>query len=159
MSYVKDHLGPNERLYASTHYHWAYVVLAFLVLLIFGIFLIGIIIFVDMIFRRYFSEFAITSDRLIVKRGFIMRDVDEVAIQRIESVSLSQDIMGRVLGYGTLIVRGVGIGEVTMNYIDRPFAFKRAIATAWQDKCGRELPENKRGRRRKLPLSSAPHGA
>ena len=141
MSYVKDHLGPKEKLYAATHYHWAYVMLAFLILLVFGIFLIGIIIFIDMMIRRYFTEFAITSDRLIVKRGLIWRDVDEVAIARIESVSVKQDVTGRLLGYGTLTVRGVGIGEVVMEYIDRPFAFKRAIATAWQDRCGRALPE------------------
>jgi len=143
MSYVKDHLGPNERIYAATHYHWAYVALAFFFLIFFGIFLIGIIIFVDMMFRRYFSEFAVTSERLIVKRGFVMRDVDEVSIDKIESVSVSQDILGRFLGYGLLTVRGVGIGEVKMPYIDRPFAFKRAIARAWSDKCGGTLPERK----------------
>lgn len=143
MSYVKDHLGPKERIYAATHYHWAYVVLAFFFLIFFGIFLIGIVIFIDMIFTRYFSEFAVTSDRLIVKRGFIMRDVDEVHIDKIESVSVSQDVLGRLLGYGTLTVRGVGIGEVVMPYIDRPFTFKRALSRAWREKCGRELPERK----------------
>ncbi|MFP4003297.1 MAG: PH domain-containing protein [Alphaproteobacteria bacterium] len=147
MSYVKENLEPKEHLYAATHYHWAYVALAFFFLIAFGIFLIGIILFVDMIFRRYFSEFAVTSERVIVKRGFIMRDVDEVSINKIESVSVSQDILGRFLGYGTLTVRGVGIGEIVMPYIDRPFAFKRAIARAWTEKCGGELPE-KKGRKR-----------
>lgn len=147
MSYVKDNLGPKERIYAATHYHWAYVALAFFFLIFFGIFLIGIIIFIDMIFRRYFSEFAVTSERLIVKRGFIMRDVDEVSIDKIESVSVSQDVLGRLLGYGTLTVRGVGIGEVIMAYIDRPFTFKRAIARAWSEKCGGKLPEVRQGKR------------
>lgn len=141
MGYVKDHIEPNERIYAATHYHWAYVALAFFFLIFFGIFLIGIILFVDMIFRRYFTEFAVTSDRLIVKRGFIMREVDEVSLDKIESVSISQDILGRLLGYGTMIVRGVGIGEIVLPTIDRPFLFRRAISRAWSERCGgRELP-------------------
>lgn len=138
MSYVKRHLCPGEQIIAATHYHWTYMLQAFLILITtWWAIGIGIVIFLDMLIRRVFTEIAITNDRLIHKRGLIWRHVDEVALDKIESVTVKQSVFGRALGYGHMVVRGVGIGEIRLPDIDRPFRFRQALIRARLNHGGR----------------------
>ena len=59
-----------------------------------------------MVLSYYLKEFVITNKRVIYKRGVISRNVDEIDIRRIEGTNLRQGILGRMLGYGRVIVRG-----------------------------------------------------
>ena len=53
-------------------------------------------------FIRWITEFAVTDRRVISKRGFIMRDTDEMNMDKVESVDVDQSILGRLLDYGTV---------------------------------------------------------
>ena len=72
------------------------------------------------------TEFAVTTHRVVAKRGFIRRDVTEIDIGKIEGVYLKQNVSGRVLGYGTVVFRGTGLGENPMAKIEDPIAFANA---------------------------------
>ncbi|MFP4314118.1 MAG: PH domain-containing protein [Alphaproteobacteria bacterium] len=93
-------------------------------------FLLGILSFAQMMVVKATTEIAITNTRLIYKRGLIARQVGEISIDRIEGVNVLQSILGRLLDYGRLAIRGMGIGEVILPPIEQPIKFRQAIEKA-----------------------------
>src|SRR2546425_5031828 len=61
-------------------------------------------------FIRWTTEIAVTNRRVIYKEGFIRRDTVEMHMDKVESVDVDQSVLGRLLNYGTVIVRGTGTG-------------------------------------------------
>ena len=53
-----------------------------------------------------------------------------ISIDRIEGVNILQSIQGRIFGYGRILVRGMGIGEVILPPIANPVEFRKAIEKA-----------------------------
>jgi uncharacterized membrane protein YdbT with pleckstrin-like domain len=51
-------------------------------------------------------------------------------IDRIEGVDVAQGILGRILGFGFVSVRGMGVGEVPLPAIAEPVEFRKAIERA-----------------------------
>lgn len=71
VSYVKDTLGQGEQILYWARYHWSYTLVALLVLLSLGIFVIGLVIFVHVMIRKWTTEIAVTSERFVFKTGWI----------------------------------------------------------------------------------------
>ncbi len=106
---------------------------------ILGFFLLGLFLFAHMMIIKATTEIAVTNERVIYKRGLIARHVGELGIDRIEGVSVSQGVWGRIWGYGTVIIRGMGVGEVILPaLIENPISFRKAIqeARSMRDKGG-----------------------
>jgi len=59
-------------------------------------------------------EFAITNKRIIKKVGLIRRNTKEIILSKVESISIDQNILGRILGFGTIVITGTG---GTQNYV------------------------------------------
>lgn len=78
---------------------------------------------------QWTTELAITSKRAIAKVGFIRRETWEINASKIESVEVTQSIFGRLLGYGTVVVKGTGGGTTPMELIADPIAFRNHITT------------------------------
>lgn len=97
---------------------------------ILGCFLLGLFFFAHMMIIKATTEIAVTSERLVYKKGLIARHVGELNIDRIEGVSVRQDVLGRLLGYGRVLIRGMGVGEVLLPPIEEPIEFRRAIQEA-----------------------------
>ena len=49
---------------------------------------------------------------------------------KVESVDVDQTVMGRIMGYGTVIVRGTGGGLEPIRNIAHPLAFRSHITAA-----------------------------
>ena len=96
----------------------------------FVVFLMGLLGFAQRMVIKATTEIAITNTRLVYKRGLIARQVGELSIDRIEGVNVLQTVMGRILNYGRLAVRGMGIGEVVLPPIEDPIKFRQAIEKA-----------------------------
>jgi uncharacterized membrane protein YdbT with pleckstrin-like domain len=88
---------------------------------------LGIISLAGAWLRQWASEFAVTTRRVIVKIGFISRRTIEINLSKVESVEVNQDIFGRMLGYGTIIVIGTGGTHEPFALINDPLAFRRAV--------------------------------
>lgn len=101
-------------------------------LLALGSVLFGLLLFAHKMIIRATTEIAVTTSRLVLKEGVIARNVDEMNIDRIESVHVTQTILGRILGYGVVMVRGMGIGEIILPTVANPVLFRRAIEKAKQ---------------------------
>lgn len=96
----------------------------------FAVLLLGIALFAHMMIIRSTTEIAVTTHRLVLKEGVIARNVDEMNIDRIESVHVIQSVLGRMLDYGTVMVRGMGVGEILLPPLARPVNFRNAIDKA-----------------------------
>ena len=93
-------------------------------------FLMGLLFFVQMMIVKHTTEICLTSDRLVLKRGLISRMVEEINVDRIEGVDVFQGILGRILGFGNISVRGMGVGEITIPPIEHPVDFRKSIEHA-----------------------------
>lgn len=110
---------------------------------IFGCFLLGLFLFLHMMVIRATTEIAVTNERLIYKKGLIARYVGEINIDRIEGVLVYQQFWGRILGYGRVIVRGMGVGEVMLPTIAEPVELRRAIQEARALQVSSNAPVNR----------------
>lgn len=97
---------------------------------ILGLFMLGLWFFAHMMVVKATTEIAVTTERLIYKKGLIARHVGELNVDRIEGVSVRQDMLARMFGYGRVCVRGMGVGEVLLPPIEQPIEFKKAIHEA-----------------------------
>lgn len=102
--------------------------LAALVLLIVS----GIVFFAAMVSRRA-AEFVVTNKRVIVKLGIVHKRTSEIFLNKVETVGVDQSVMGRMLNYGTITVRGTGGTSEEFHQIASPFEFRRQI----QEQIGR----------------------
>jgi uncharacterized membrane protein YdbT with pleckstrin-like domain len=151
MSYVEKHLLADEHIVARVHLHWIVLAGRALVVLISAffvgytirwprspgdievwvlsclIFAIGAIALLVRIVHWLTAEYILTDRRLVVKTGWLRRDLIEVWLAKVEGVQLHQTIAGRLLGYATLVVKGLGgTREIHPNII-APLVFQQAI--------------------------------
>ena len=77
--------------------------------------------------RRNATEMAVTNKRVIVKSGLADRRTIELLLQRIESIAVEEPALGRLLGYGTVIVRGTGGTPEVFPQIARPLEFREQV--------------------------------
>lgn len=139
-TYVQNNLIAGEQIVYQTKVHpIVFVSPALFVIggIVFGIlgmppagavFLaIGVAMFVIAWVRQWSSEFAVTNKRVIIKVGFISRRTIEINMSKVESVEIIQDIFGRLLNYGTIVVIGTGGTREPFALIDDPLAFRRAV--------------------------------
>ena len=72
-------------------------------------------------------EFVVTNKRIIIKAGILARETREFRFEKIESCDVKQGVMGRILRYGSIVVRGVGGSGVIEYYVKDPFEFRQYI--------------------------------
>ena len=89
--------------------------------------LVGGALFLVGLLRRRATEMAVTSKRVIVKTGIAERRTVEILLTRIESVAVDEPALGRLLGYGTVIVRGTGGTPETFEKIYHPLEFREQV--------------------------------
>ena len=140
--YVDSNLAPGERVVYRGQVHWIIYLLP-VVLIAFGLTLaasgnrtglflavLGIVAGLAAWIRQTTSEFAVTTSRVILKTGFLSRRTIEINLARIESVQVEQDIIGRFLNYGTMVVVGTGGTKEPFTMIDDPAGFRHAVSGA-----------------------------
>lgn len=76
------------------------------------------------------TEIVITTYRFVYKTGLISRNTQEVSLNKIEEITLHQTVFGRLLGFGKLVLRGTGVGVITLPDLDNPINLRRIIENA-----------------------------
>lgn len=74
------------------------------------------------------TEMGVTNRRVLIKTGFIARRTLELRLDRIETVSVDQGILGRMLGYGSVTIIGTGGTHEPFTDVDDPIGFRVAVA-------------------------------
>ena len=167
MSYVEKHLIPGESVQYQTKLHWivmlghfvSAVFFALLALVILAakftnpksaapamsmylasLFCLAIAAILAGVgyFKRGATEMAVTNKRVIVKTGLADRRTIELLLSRVESIAVEEPPLGRILGYGTVIVRGMGGTPEVFERIQRPLKFREQV----QSQIANELKPN-----------------
>ena len=90
-------------------------------------FLVGIITLVSSFINFKTSEFGLTNKRIIAKEGFIKRKSVEILLTKVEAIKVSQGILGRIFGYGTIIIIGTGGSKDPLHKIANPLEFRKKL--------------------------------
>ena len=144
-------LQPDERVLVVGHLHWsiythAVLILALAVAVAIGAFwvpdanwqrivwlaaaavaVLGLLAFLTAWIRRHATEIVVTDRRVIFKRGILSRYTVEMNVSKIETVDVDQGLGARLLGYGTVLIRGTGSGIEPLRRVGDPLAIRNAI--------------------------------
>ena len=149
--YIDDILQPGEKVLYSTNAHWVFYlpgIGAWIVAL--ALFIASRVATADAMvllslvaaavaallalywtvrawFHRWTTETDVTNLRVVHKTGFIKRRTFEMALDKVESVDVYQSIMGRLLNYGNVTIKGVGEGRESITTIASPLEFRNHI--------------------------------
>ncbi len=129
-TYIEKSLGQGETLIAQAHFHWWYSFKAWLALIFLGVFIVGIVIFLSMMIRKWTTEIGVTTHRFVEKTGLFTLKTNEIALPNIEGLKVEQSFWGRMLGFGHIRIEGTGVDAVNIPDIADPIAFRAAIETA-----------------------------
>jgi uncharacterized membrane protein YdbT with pleckstrin-like domain len=149
--YIDDILQPGEKVLYSTNVHWIFYLPAIAAWIVALALFVGSQMFVTETamwlclslaviaalvavywmlgawFHRWTTETDVTNLRVVHKTGFIKRRTFEMSMDKVESVDVNQSILGRILNYGDVTVRGVGEGAERIRTIASPLAFRSHI--------------------------------
>jgi len=85
---------------------------------------LGLIFLGSAAITYYTTELAITNKRVIAKFGLIRRDTIEINLPKIESIRVEQGILGRIFGFGSVLVAGAGNPQAPIPGISAPIRFR-----------------------------------
>lgn len=94
--------------------------------------LIAILVFVWPFIARRSTELVITDKRLIVKYGLVSTQSIEIRFSKIETVRVSQGLVGKMFNYGDIVVTGTGSTFDPIRSIRDPLAFRAALSNAME---------------------------
>lgn len=93
-------------------------------LIIFGM---GLLLLGTAYIARISTELAVTNRRVVAKFGFISRTTYELFLNKVEGANVDQSILGRILGFGSVLVKGTGSGMSPIHKIAHPLQFQRHL--------------------------------
>jgi len=157
MSYVEKHLIEGETIVYQTRLHWIVLVGPILLALLFAgtgagmfvlssrvsadqtlahqslmilgaVFIVLALVFIGRgVLVRNATEMTVTNKRVFVKVGLAARRTVELLLSRVESIGVEESVMGRMLGYGRVIVHGTGGTPEVFNIIAHPLEFRTQV--------------------------------
>ncbi|MEM6527587.1 MAG: PH domain-containing protein [Chloroflexota bacterium] len=146
MSYIEENLILGEILAHKTRLHWwsmirvsiratiiSFIILGILalstgtgiwfILLPFMILIPGL----SGLMRYLTTEIGITDRRILGKKGVIRRKITDLTIDKIETVEVEETIIGRLLGFQTLVIVGTGGTNTEFEMIPNAKRFRMAF--------------------------------
>jgi len=140
MGYIEKNLVRDEIVIYRAKISWAVFFLP-VVLLVLLIWLSSeiheIVVVFAIIFSMYIllrvllviltTEFAITNRRIIAKKGIIQQNSMEILLSKVESITISQTLDGRVFGFGTVTVTGSGGTKEFFKSISNPLELRNQV--------------------------------
>lgn len=147
MRYIERVLEPGERLIHMSKLHWiSYIPDMAIVLVAIALFVVAMVrphllwlslsgvcaaigffmLFVAW-FKRRTTEIDVTDHRIVYKRGFIWRHTVEMHMEKVESIDVDQTILGRLLDYGNITVRGTGTGMEPLRNVEGPIKLRNGV--------------------------------
>src|SRR5450631_476205 len=77
--------------------------------------------------RRNATEMAVTNRRVVIKTGLGSRKTIEMLLNKVESIEVSETAIGRMLGYGTIVVIGTGGTPEPFHKVAHPLEFRSQV--------------------------------
>lgn len=93
--------------------------------------IVGIIVILYIHLERKFNIWVVTNKRFIDERGIVVFYSKETPIDKINNITFSKDILGRIFGYGGVFIQSAAeLGLTKANLITKPEALQAAIIEA-----------------------------
>jgi uncharacterized membrane protein YdbT with pleckstrin-like domain len=152
MSYIDSNLLDGEHIVFRTRLHWLLfmgpVLFILIVLLPVAWFLnsgtwflasgtwssyawvpigLGALILVATFIKRQSSDFAVTNKRVMMKVGVFTTRSTELLLSKIEAIAVEQTLVGRIFGYGDIVITGSGGTKESFSQIQSPLELRRAV--------------------------------
>jgi uncharacterized membrane protein YdbT with pleckstrin-like domain len=145
MSYVESNLIPGEQVLYKTGLHWIVFFWPVFFAVFFGLgglpllfmresaivgFLLlvfaGLLVLLGYLTRKA-TEMAVTNKRIVIKTGLVSRRTFELLLSKVESIGVEEGLLGRMLGYGSVVVRGTGGTPEPFKNVAHPLEFRRQV--------------------------------
>ena len=142
MSYIQNNLQAGEEIKYKADIHWyifAYPVILLLLSAFFssaqtGLFyyvsilllLSGLFQLIKRILLKMGAEYVVTNKKVILKSGILNRDALELVLYKCEVIRINQSLMGRMLGFGSIVVTTGGVTN-KFDFITNPIKFRNEI--------------------------------
>lgn len=139
---MRTKLQEGESVIYIARKHWVvYLIGLFIALAIFlaadfikqtlwGIFL-GALVMLYVYLERKFNIWVVTNRRFIDERGIAVFYSKETPIDKINNITFSKDILGRIFGYGGIFIQSAAeLGLTRANLIAKPEMLQAAIIEA-----------------------------
>lgn len=96
--------------------------------LLFGIVIVALLAaFVLQMTALFTTEFAVTDKRVLAKMGSLRVKTIELFLSQVEGIMVEQGILGRLMGYGTLVVTGTGGMKTPFPNIAHADEFRKQV--------------------------------
>lgn len=135
MGYIENNLIEGEQIVTIIHNHiinYIGLILSLFVVALFFYFLtpllaiIPIVIIPLGILGLATSEYGITNHRIIKKYGIIGQSMSDIKIDKIDSITVKQNSLGRILRYGNVIINGTNTA-IVFEYVPNPHEIRKQI--------------------------------
>jgi uncharacterized membrane protein YdbT with pleckstrin-like domain len=127
-SYVEKVISSGEEvIYQGKISLWAltpYYLIGLCLLPLYGL---GLLIFFFAYLKYISTELAITNKKIIAKVGFIRRHTIELILHKVESIQVTQSLLGRLFNYGSIVVSGAGGPRAPIMGISKPIEFRKTF--------------------------------
>ncbi len=130
MSYVVRSSSRDEVVVYRARFPFVYHLVSWLWLLLLGVFVIGIIVFFQREIVAWTTEMAVTSKRLVLKRGLFDIRTEELPLDSVEEVNVRRSFWGQLFSFGRISVSGTGAGGIEFPDSQAPLRFRAAIQDA-----------------------------
>lgn len=146
MNYIKKHmLDEDESAYEGVISKWIVmpsIVYCFLALLLASfltalwwvaaalMIVFGVAVLIQSVVYVLTTEVTVTNSRVLMKKGLISIETDDLSLHRVEQIEVRQSLLGRVLNFGTVVIQGVGIGAITIRGVKSPYKLRKYVNSA-----------------------------
>lgn len=126
--YVQSTLISDEQvIYEAKLSFWSDLPAIFLGFFLLTFYGLGLVIWIILYMQYVSTELAFTNKRVVAKFGFISKKTIELNISKVESLQISQNFLGRIFNFGTIIISGAGNPQAPIPGIANPMEFRRAF--------------------------------
>ena len=148
MSYVGKTLSKDEKIEVKAKLHWVNYIPAmffaavtfFLAALMYAdpeyeghkMVFYGLINFFGIwtiysFLKQYMTEMVVTNKRVVFKKGIVSIETYEIKTTKIESIAISQSVLGRILGYADIWFSGTGNARLKFCCVADPWDVRGRI--------------------------------
>lgn len=168
MGYLENSLLPGEKAVHTAHPHWIVFVFPVIACLAFGLLgfayslasrspisrrdgsghsyaqmagfwlAIAAACLVFGFVRRVSSALTVTNRRVMAQKGFWMRKTFEVPLSWLATVNIEDSLLGRMMGYGTILLRGTGGVVERFPRMGGALRFRTLLQQEWDRSFGTE---------------------
>jgi uncharacterized membrane protein YdbT with pleckstrin-like domain len=91
--------------------------------------LLGLFVYLDVQYIIWRSEtYTITDERVLLRRGVIGKFSRSIGLARVQDVSTSQNVLGRIFDFGTVEIESAGKdGAEVLTYVPDPQHFRNVL--------------------------------